>query len=236
MYELTVSVIGYEVQSRQIRVNNTVKMIENFYLQPKILKGKEVTITAMDPATRKRFMKIFKRLFLGVSHEELRCTLKNPRAVKLHYNDTTKVLQAFAEEPLIIDNRATGYKINFILDHFRCEIAGTKLSFTFKGRAHFTELKPKNAKEKEVWLRNRLIAYHGSLRHFLTALSTGRIGESGFSLYRTSSPSPQTAIDIPKRKTVPGEILFATSQPGYSRLEFDDYLEVSYHLDGYEKI
>lgn len=234
MYELTVSMIGYEVQSRQIRVINSVKMVENFYLQPRILRGEEVTITAMDPATREKYMKIFQRIFLGASHEELHCTLTNPHAVKLRYTDSTRVLDAYANEPLIVENRATGFKIDFILDTFRCEMIATQLSFTFKGRAHFKELDPRNSKEKEVWHRNRLIAYHGSLRHFLTALATDRIYESGFNIYRTADPTPgrPTPLDIPKTKTGAREILFATQEPHQNRLQFDDFLEVTFNLEG----
>ncbi|MFQ5632549.1 MAG: carboxypeptidase-like regulatory domain-containing protein, partial [bacterium] len=234
MYELTVSMIGYEVQSRQVRVINTIKIIENFHLQPKILKGKQVTITAMDPATRAKYMKVFQRIFLGASHEELKCKLLNPHIVKLRYADSTRVLEAFADDPLEIENRATGYKINFILDEFKCEMIAASLSFTFRGRAQFIQLKPKNNTENEIWQRNQLIAYHGSLRHFFTALATGRIYESGFNIYRTANPSSvkTTQLDIPKIKTSPRDILFATVLPNYNRLKYDDFLEVTYNLEG----
>lgn len=232
MYELTVSMIGYKVEARQVRVDSPVKHIENFYLSPRVLEGEEVIVTAMDPAARARFMKIFLRVFLGSSHEVLNCRLLNPEAVKLAYNDTTQTLLAFAYDPLLVENRATGYRIHFLLDHFRCTIDGTQLSFTFKGRAHFKELEPRGEVEREAWERNRLIAYHGSLRHFLTAIAAGRLYESGFNIVHTNRPTPVTALDIPKRKVRLNDILSPMPNPALRRLQFDDYLEVSYTLEG----
>lgn len=233
MYELTVSSIGYHAQFRQVRVNNTIRKIENFAIQPRVLDGPEVTVTAMDPASRAKFMKIFERIFLGASHEELRCSLINPQAVKLSYTDSTQLLEAFAYEPLLVENRATGYRLHFLLDAFRCEMIASQLSFTFKGRAQFIELDPVNREEREVWRRNRLIAYHGSLRHFLTALATEHLSKSGFYMYRTAEPAKKlTPFHTPKIKTGPSDILFATESPRYRKLQFQDYLEVTYNLEG----
>lgn len=231
-YEITVSYIGYATRYRPIRIEAGETLIENFYLESRVLQGETVTVTAIDPEKRQRYLARFKRIFLGASHEELNCRLINPDAVGFSFEEKTQVLEAFANEPLIVENRATGYRVTFVLGNFNCQTSPQGTRFTYTGRARFQELQPRNNSETDVWRRNRLIAYYGSLRHFLTALANDQLGGSGFQFFRATDPGERTLLSQPKQRLAIEQILADGEDFSQKILQFEGLLEVIYHYEG----
>jgi hypothetical protein len=88
-------------------------------------------------------------------------------------------LQATAPEPLVIENRALGYRIRYELDHFESSRGATY----YAGSSQFEELKPAYDREAARWQRNRRRAYEGSTRHLLASLLAGTQEREGFSVF-----------------------------------------------------
>jgi hypothetical protein len=74
---------------------------------------------------------------------------------------------ATAAKPLQIENWALGYGIVLVLEEF----IATSQTLIYLASLRFDELSPESEKQFEHWRKNRLRAYHGSLRHFLATLS-----------------------------------------------------------------
>ena len=85
-------------------------------------------------------------------------------------------MKATADQPLIIENLALGYKINYILELFEHNPKVTRLL----GISNFEELPISNNAERKRILRNREKSYNGSMTHFLRALTNGRLRKEGF--------------------------------------------------------
>lgn len=104
----------------------------------------------------------------------------------------------------------------------------------YKGVASFKELLPKNKKEKKEWIKNRLIAYKGSQRHFLKSLCEDRLEEEDFWImtaelvpfngtrfFRSSEPRGEITVQV--------DTILNQSMNSYERkLSFSNYLYVIY--------
>lgn len=134
--------------------------------------------------TRKEKMAIFKERFLGISPFGLRTTIENEEDIELEYDEEKMMLKAYSDKPLIIINRALGYKINYELVDF--EIQFTKVSLNphtvkrafYSGYTRFEEIKSSTAV-----INNREEAYKGSPMHFFRCLTGYSWGAESFNLF-----------------------------------------------------
>ena len=90
------------------------------------------------------------------------------------------MLTGEANEPLVIDNKALGYRLYFQLTAFVHDPART----FYAGYSRFEEMKPANGREQRKWKANRKQAYYGSVAHFMQALVKGRLKSNGFVVKR----------------------------------------------------
>jgi hypothetical protein len=162
-FEIVVSFIGYEVQKREIRITGPTKPMI-FKLTPRPIQAPEIEVTAEDMKKwRKRFKK-FKELFFSTTRNASECKILNPYV--LDFTEAGGAFKAVADEPIIIENRALGYKLLYVLEDFEDSSDFLKI----RGVPKFEELAPASPEEMEKWRKNRLRAYRGSLRHFLATL------------------------------------------------------------------
>jgi len=178
-HRLYVSMLGYEPATLDTLVQTATTDTLAFQLEPTVLSAGEVTITAeRDEDWYKRLQK-FKRLFIGTSERADQCTLLNPEVLVFETKWWGR-FEAFARAPLLIENRALGYRIRYHLDAFRAS-GGT---VRWDGEPFFEPLRPADSTEAAAWATNRQHAYSGSMRHFLRALQSDRLREAGFTVYR----------------------------------------------------
>jgi hypothetical protein len=162
-FEIVVSFIGYEVQKREIRITGPTKPMI-FKLTPRPIQAPEIEVTAEDMKKwRKRFKK-FKELFFSTTRNASECKILNPYV--LDFTEAGGAFKAVADEPIIIENRALGYKLLYVLEDFEDSSDFLKI----RGVPKFEELAPASPEEMEKWRKNRLRAYRGSLRHFLATI------------------------------------------------------------------
>ena len=236
-YDLVASMIGYEMQKRKVVVTGPVAQPFVFRLRQKPLQAPEIEVTAEPNKQWQKDYKRFLTLFFSTTRNARQCAILN--APVLDFTRTEGGFQATASEPLVIENRALGYRIRYVLEHF----LATEDLVQISRIAQYEELQPSSEAERLEWERNRVRAYRGSLRHFLRTVyrqavrsrgveaeENGRVNlleQEGFRVFHVKQPGPWEPYT--KRKptntnrfvrpgTVPTEWVFT----------FPNYLEVIY--------
>jgi hypothetical protein len=181
-YELVVSFVGYEriiydvtVQSRDLRFV--------FRMEPKVAQLRDILVVS--PSMRKQWLEIFRRQFLGTTAAAESSVILNEEDVFFARSGDDKVISAFADVPLVIENKALGYRIIFELLTFNYNMVTDKCSFF--GYNHYEELMEEGVKSSRYDIP-RQDTYRGSTMHFFHALKNNRLGQEGFSI-RTILPA-----------------------------------------------
>lgn len=164
-YEIVVSVIGYQVEKQVIRITSDFKKELIFKLTPKAIPLQEVVVSARDAQEWRKNLKKFTELLIGKSRNASATKILNPHVLEF---SKTKfgVFKAVAKEPIFIENQALGYKLYYVLEHFEA----TSQYIKYSGIPKFEELIPGTREQFNKWQQNRVAAYNGSLRHFITTI------------------------------------------------------------------
>lgn len=178
-FDLVVSYVGFHPFKLTIQTSEAKRY--RIGLQPDEKQLADVTVKARrrpDPDWAKQ-VELFTQHFIGRSENARQCFLKNPKA--LFFEKTDTMLTARASEPLLIENRALGYRLKYVLNEFRYEY--TEHRVQYDGDAVFEPLKG-TARDRIRWEENRRRAYRGSLMHFMRALHRGNLTDEGFTMVR----------------------------------------------------
>jgi len=178
-YDLIFSMMGYELQTMSLQFIEPRRLKIDMKLKPRVLKGKQVQVTASVPREWRKNLKRFIKEFLGDTQIARECKILNPEVLDFWVDKNSKKFVATTDSILIVENRALGYRLRIILDTFR--ISSDSLIFATYPR--YEELTPKDEHERAKWLENRNITYHGSFRHFISALARGRLQEEDFVVF-----------------------------------------------------
>jgi len=177
-YTFVVSHLGYADYIVTILVaNEPIKL--NIDLVPKSIVLRGVTITTK--ADWKRNFELFKKEFIGTDDNAKYCEIKNPEILDFTYYSTQKTLLASADKFLVVDNRALGYRVKFLIDSFKVD--GINGIVYLQGQRLFEDL-PGSKAEKKKWKINRDSSYYGSAMHFYRSLYQDRLFEEGFEMHR----------------------------------------------------
>jgi hypothetical protein len=180
-HELIISSIGYETNvfsfsseelPLQVRVELQLKVkeLQNVTVEPFMLEGWD------------KWGKVFLDNFIGTTPNAAHCTIKNQKAIKFRFYKKTNRLVAYCDEPVVIENKALGYFINFQLENF--EVRFSERTSIFTGYPLFEEMDSKRRGLEDKWKRNREKAYHGSMMHFMRSVYTNKIAGEGFEVHR----------------------------------------------------
>ncbi|MEM7551998.1 MAG: carboxypeptidase-like regulatory domain-containing protein [Bacteroidota bacterium] len=225
-YRLRCSFVGFESQVREININRSEDYTIDFSLKPLPTKLTEVTIAADKDKSWSKELKNFEKHFLGSSKMAKDCEILNPYVIdfkRLNKN----VLQAFASEPLNIENRSTGYNIIYELKSFEVNTKSEKIKYD--GNIHFKELASDDIKEEKKWKQNRDLVYHGSLAHFLRSLASENLKKEGFLVYNENIPeSKLNLIKISDTTKVEEGELIKDVDDNTLSLKFNGFLRVEY--------
>jgi len=177
-YTFIITHIGLADDRQTILVSNEpIKL--NVTMTPKAIVLREVTITTR--TDWKKNFEMFKKEFIGTDDNAKYCEIMNPDILDFTYYSTQKVLIASATNFLIVENRALGYRVKFLIDTFRMD--GINGIITYGGKRLFEELKGNKAEQKK-WQTNRDSSYYGSEMHFFRSLYKDRLFEEGFVMHR----------------------------------------------------
>ncbi|MEO9967869.1 MAG: carboxypeptidase-like regulatory domain-containing protein [Reichenbachiella sp.] len=178
-YEIVFSHIVYNLAHSLVTVEGDQQFVHiPVKLEPKITQLADVEVVANSEEQKnwQRGYRVFKEEFLGNSQNAGKCNILNSEVLNIEYDRVSGELKATADEPLIIENLALGYRINYILELFEHTPTVTRLL----GISNFEELPVNSNVERKRIIRNRQKSYQGSMTHFLRALTNGKLKREGF--------------------------------------------------------
>lgn len=175
-YDILVQMLGYLPYSKNIII--TDKSVEvNIILQDNPVMLKEVVIKP-DP-NRAFYLAMFKDFFIGKTPNTKDCKILNPEVLIIDYNNG--VLTVKTNEFLVIENKALGYRLKYLLEYFEYNNK-TRIVY-YGGHPYFEEMQGGKSKQKR-WIKNREAAYYGSLQHFFKSLYHQKTKEEGYIIYK----------------------------------------------------
>ncbi|GAB3264965.1 hypothetical protein GCM10027347_32400 [Larkinella harenae] len=186
--ELVASFVGYQPARQSIRLENDQPRVVNLQLKNSEVTLADVTVKAKRDKTWERHFRTFQRELLGNTPFRNQCSVVNPNV--LQFTNENHRLRATATEPVIIENRALGYRIRYDMQFFEVTHNG---ALYYAGTTRFEELKPTDNRQAERWRSNRQRAYQGSTRHLMASLVAGTYEKEGFMVYRVNPEYPMSA-------------------------------------------
>jgi hypothetical protein len=185
-YELVVSILGYENFSQSVLVGAKPQQLV-IEMMPRPIQMKEVIITTN--VNWKKNYALFVKDFIGTSANSKMCKVINPHSVNLIYHKKTQTLEASTDEFLVVENKALGYRVRFLVNHF--ESSSLTHEIRYSGQVLFEELKASKS-QLQKWKLKRQEAYYGSSMHFFRSLSRQNLQQQGFVLYQLQrKPNPK---------------------------------------------
>ena len=163
-YELVISMIGYKMERQDLIIYDNDRIALDFRLEPEPIQMEEITVTYKKDKKWQKDYTLFKRAFLGTSMNGEECTILNEYV--LSFDRKSGLLMAKASQPLKIENKRLGYEITYYLDEFELDDVYVR----YAGDSFFKEMQPRSQRELDRWVKYRLVAYNGSIRHFLNTL------------------------------------------------------------------
>ncbi len=176
-YQLLISYIGYRTKQAELSIASGNNIL-NIALNPKAIELNEVSIRANNDW--KKNLGLFKREFIGTNDAQ-QCKILNQDILNLEFDYKKNLLTASTTDFLDIENGVLGYKLRFLIKDFWADYNTGKCHYS--GTVIFEELKGKKSDQKK-WAKNRLDAYRGSFRHFLSSLSLGQTDKDKFLIRR----------------------------------------------------
>ena len=221
VHELVASCVGYHMSIRKVQLLSAEAQTIDFTLKPRSVDFAPVEVTAPRPAEWKENLKTFTKLLLGTTREAEDCVIKNPE-ILVFFADPSGRFEARSDKELVLDNVYLGYRLHVNLGIFLLE--GRWLTSVWKVR--FENLLPTDEDQHSDWQKRRMIAYQGSLRHFLRVLINGEPSGQGFEMLSSESGDlRKTRYYLPslKRRNVLTQV-----SPNVWRLQFRNFLIVLY--------
>ncbi len=223
-YRLVASFIGYRTAVQDLRVGTRAVAPLTIALEATAVESDAAVVEAEGDARWRRRYERFKKILIGESENAAQTDIENPWV--LTFRDRFGALTASASEPLVVVNRALGYRLHYDLTAF--EATDTRIQYD--GEEHFELLEPADAAEAARWETARAQAYRGSLRHLLQSLRHGRAETEGFTfIARRLSANGEQLAEYVGRPLAEADLVSAvdsteTGAPGWYRLRGDGVL------------
>ena len=180
-YDLIVTFSGYETEI--VRISNSIAQQGSLTLEarPKEKSLAEVSVIATNEVKDgwKKYGELFTNSFIGNGGFSKQTVLNNPEALKFFFSKKRNRLKVIADEPLQVTNDALGYKIKFAIDSLTYEYNNNNSQFI--GYPLFEEMHG-TSEQEERWKQNRLIAYKGSILHFMRSFYSKNLESEGFEI------------------------------------------------------
>jgi hypothetical protein len=178
-FDLIVTFVGYETLVKVI--TGKTDEILKLEVTPKAQVLADVVVGSFEKNGWEKWGRLFTEFFVGTSELAERCSIKNYEALKFRHNKKQNKLTVMASEPLIIENKALGYTVQYKLEDFQYDFNGKFLSYY--GFPLLIPMEGSNAKQNR-WVKSREEAYYGSIGHFMRAIYNNKLKEEGFEVRR----------------------------------------------------
>ncbi len=180
-YDLVVSSIGYEISVYAFDANQLPLKLR-VEMQMKVRELQNVTV---EPSVEEGWDKwglTFTDYFLGTTPNATQCRIKNKESIRFRFFKRTNRVIAYCDEPLEIENRALGYRIQYQLEDF--EVSFKENTSRYAGYVLFEDMDGEKKEVRKRWQRKRDQAFYGSMMHFWRSFYTDSIREEGFHVKR----------------------------------------------------
>lgn len=211
-FNLVVSYLGYKTKTipfdRKSDLSSSNYVVE-LELDPRVLESIQVIGKSRKKRIKRDERKLRKQFqvdFLGSSDNAKKCRIINPEVLNFEVIDTLNNYIVTADDILYIENRALGFRIEYLLEEFKYE-NGLKSNI---GNARFKELGTTSRKQFRRWESAREVAYKGSTQHFLNAAITNSLEEEEFELNIVQYDSITGGFTTPLNPPPAEEILTVT--------------------------
>ncbi len=230
-YKVVASIIGYDSESIILEIVEDQKPGNvAIRLKPIVYELDGVVVEESQPVEWQKQLELFNELFLGTSTNAKESTITNDYV--LSFRESEDAFEAFASEPLEIENNGLGYHVTFVLKEFKHDIENG-LKYTV-GTWYFDELEPKNEKQAKQWSEQRELVFKGSLQHLLWSMIHLRTEEEGFHLLRDkSSQAEHPETFLTKYHPLDERTILRKSQKPYEyKMAFRDFIRVYFERRG----
>jgi hypothetical protein len=174
---ITVSCVGYYSITQPISTDKPLII----YLTPKAYDVEGVVVSSKSRVgERNTNLALFKDIFLGTTYNGRHSLILNEQDITFNYDSDDDTLKAFASKPMLIYNKALGYKLTYFLDRF--EYYKKDSTFFYTGSTIFTEDLINDKSHKQSYQRKRESTYLGSRMHFFRALWANKLTAAGFTV------------------------------------------------------
>jgi len=173
-YDVLVQMMGYLPFTRNVIISDKSVNIDIILKDNTILLNEVVIRT--DP-NRERYLNMFKEFFIGKTPNAEKCKILNPAVLNIDYDNEARTLTVKSNDFLVIENKALGYKLRYMLQFFEYNYK-TRIVY-YAGLPTFEDLKGSKSKMRG-WVKNREAAYYGSSQQFFKSLYAGTTKEDGF--------------------------------------------------------
>jgi hypothetical protein len=178
-YDLIVSCIGFETLVYTYQAKELPLQIRA-QLKPKAQELQTVFVEPFEKDGWKKWGQFFKENFIGTSAFAGKCEIKNYKTLRFRFSKSKNKLTVIADEPLIIENKALGYKVQYQLEEFSYSFKDRVLLYF--GYTLFENLN--NEKPGKRQLASREKCYNGSMLHFMSSLYYNQLAKNGFEVRR----------------------------------------------------
>jgi hypothetical protein len=217
-YRLVGSLVGYRADAEEVRLGPGEKQVLDLVLEPTTLDLGGVAVEAERDDRWRRRLAWFEATLVGESANADSTRILNPEV--LDFRVRWGALQAEAVAPLVIENRALGYRLTYDLYEFSASATRVR----YDGDERFEELAPADRSEAARWEAARLRAYRGSLAHLLRSLLAGTADDAGyaFEVVRTDAYGARPAF------RTPADWLMDVGNDGWGTLRGFERIDVTY--------
>ena len=222
-YRVVASMLGYEVGVEPVTLAAGDTLEVSFALTATVRGLGAVEVGAERDGRWARRYRWFREQLLGETENAAECEILNPHV--LSFRGRLGTLVAEASQPLVIENRALGYRLTYDLETFE----GSSASLRYHGDERFEELAPADSAEAARWAAARSRAYRGSMRHLFRSLLAGTAAEEGFTFTLTQSDplGYRASFGMPERPVSGGRVI-RTDDEGWGTLRTTGQLGVRY--------
>ncbi|TKB95164.1 carboxypeptidase-like regulatory domain-containing protein [Pedobacter cryophilus] len=177
-YELLVKMVGFKSGIFQVIVSDkniglNITLVEN------TIQLNEVVVKP--DLNREYNLKTFTEFFIGKTPNAAQCKIINPDVLYLNFDQQSRTLTASCDEFLLIENKALGYKIKYLIKEFEYDMVN-RIIF-YQGSPYYEDLPASDSKKKQ-WAKKRLEAYNGSPQHFFRSLYEENSIKEGFVIHK----------------------------------------------------
>jgi hypothetical protein len=235
-FDLVVSIIGYETYTTTV-VSNAIPTNLTILLTPKVKELQEVIVTPYEKNGWEKWGDFFMENLIGKTPNATACKLLNKEVVHFRFDKKKNMLNAYADEPLHLQNKALGYELKYDLSVF--EFNFTTKIFFYQGYPLFSQLATSRKRVEDRWQRNRAETYQGSLMHFMRSLYRNILIEEGYELRKIIrnkekqysyffSGSASRNVDVLINTPLNGDSIAFAIDSTTVGLQFNNYLQVVY--------